>query len=55
MRTLFDKIAPRFWTHEVRPEGVSRRRRRINPTLSAKMRKAPSGAFCKKGSEPKGL
>ena len=24
MRTLFDKIAQRFWTHVVRPEGVSR-------------------------------
>jgi hypothetical protein len=34
-RTLFDKIAQRFWTHAVRPEGASRRRRRVNPTLSA--------------------
>jgi hypothetical protein len=35
MRTLFDQSAKQIGTHEVRPKGVSRRRRRINPALSA--------------------
>ncbi len=35
MRTLFDKIAERFWTHAVRPAGVSSRSERINLPLSA--------------------
>jgi hypothetical protein len=37
MRTLFDKIAQRFWTHAVRPGGVSPRSGRINPALSANL------------------
>jgi hypothetical protein len=50
MRTLFDKIAQRFWTHDVRPEGVSRRRRRINPPLSAKPTNQVTGGLI--GSPP---
>jgi hypothetical protein len=36
LRTVFDKIAQRFWTHEVRPEGASPCSGRVNPTLSAR-------------------
>jgi len=51
MRTLFAKIAQRFWTHEVRPEGVGRRRRRINPPSPPKCERPHPGPFAFSPSE----
>jgi hypothetical protein len=46
MRALFDKTRERFGRRR-RPQGENRPEPiRVNPSLSAKMRKAPFGAFC---------